>query len=199
MDNGCPGGLSERLLLLNVGCFTIITQVVKSRRNDSMYLRTDRNLVFCCIIVSIFSLVVIGCSKSKNTIDKPLPDGAFRAEISVENAPSTIKTGSNSKVRVKIKNIGNSVWPALGQAHEKFGINLGDHWLDKNGKIIAVDVDRAHLPYDIKPNQEAVLEINLKAPSTPGDYILEYDMVQEAVAWFKDKGSKTAQLNVKVE
>jgi hypothetical protein len=30
----------------------------------------------------------------------------------------------------------------------------------------------------------------------PGDYILELDMVQEAVAWFHDKGSKTAKVQV---
>jgi hypothetical protein len=164
-----------------------------------MYLGTNRNLVFCCIIVSILFIGVIGCSKPINMIDKPLPDSAFKAEISLEDPPKSIKIGSNSKVKVKIKNIGNSVWPALGQPGEKFRINLGDHWLDKDGKVIAFDVDRAHLPHDIKPNQEAVLEINLKALSTPGDYILEYDMVQESVAWFKGKGSKTAQLSVMVE
>ncbi len=163
------------------------------------YFRSNHKLISCYVILSIFFFIIAGCSKSKTMADKPLPEGAFKAEISVENPPVAIKAGSNSKVKVKVRNTGNSIWPALGQPDGKFQIKLGDHWLDKNGKLIANDVDRAHLPNDIKPNQETVVEINLKAPTTPGDYILEYDMVQEAVAWFEGKGSKTAQIIITVE
>ncbi len=164
-----------------------------------MYLRIIRNFIISSIIIPVLFLIAVGCSKTKSMIDKPLPESAFKAEISIEDSPAAIKVGSSSTVKVRIKNIGNSVWPALGQSDGKFQIKLGDHWLDKNGKVLVNDVDRALLPHDIKPNGEAVVEINLKAPSSPGDYILEYDMVQESVAWFKGKGSKTAQLDVKVE
>ena len=38
----------------------------------------------------------------------------------------------------------------------------------------------------------------ITAPKEPGNYILEVDLVQEQVAWFRDKGSPTAQTKVTV-
>jgi hypothetical protein len=37
------------------------------------------------------------------------------------------------------------------------------------------------------------------APPTLADYILEYDLVQEMITWFKDKGLKSANANMTVE
>ena len=36
------------------------------------------------------------------------------------------------------------------------------------------------------------------APEAPGDYILELDVVQEGVAWFGARGSKTLRASVGV-
>ena len=49
----------------------------------------------------------------------------------------------------------------------------------------------------------AVFEIHAEmkavtAPETPGDYILEFDMTQEGVAWFGAHGSKPLRARVKV-
>ena len=69
------------------------------------------------------------------------------------------------------------------------------------GKVIVEEFDglRTTLPADLMPNKEVELEAKVKAPSKPGNYILEFDMLQELVSWFKDKGSKTSQINIKVE
>ena len=150
------------------------------------------------VLLGLFFLG-IGCAKSKAVIDKPLPEGAYKADISVLNPPMTLKAGSLTNIKVKVKNTGNSIWPALGQPNGRFAINLGDHWLDKTGKILEGDVDRASLPFDIKPGEDTVLVISLKAPAVSGDYILEYDMVQENVTWFKERGSKTVATSVRVD
>ena len=39
----------------------------------------------------------------------------------------------------------------------------------------------------------------IKAPPMPGEYVLEIDLVQEGVTFFKDKGSPTWRARVKVE
>jgi hypothetical protein len=47
--------------------------------------------------------------------------------------------------------------------------------------------------------EEVKLDLNVRTPVEPGNYILELDMVQEMVSWFKDKGSPTIKLPVQVE
>ncbi len=42
------------------------------------------------------------------------------------------------------------------------------------------------------PGERIDLILEVRAPTIEGDYILELDLVQEGVAWFKDHGSKTA-------
>ncbi len=168
-------------------------------------------------VVTVFSLVVVissfvfggmGCGKKTGEAEKteiiadgPLTDKAFKAKISIEHAPTSIKTNSSSRIKLRVKNLSNTVWPSksLPLLNGEFAINLGDHWLDKNGKMLIHDLDRSGLPRDVKPGEEVTIETNLTAPSTPGDYILEYDMVQEAVTWFARKGSKTSRVNVKVK
>jgi hypothetical protein len=41
--------------------------------------------------------------------------------------------------------------------------------------------------------------LNVTAPRTPGNYILEIDMVHEGVAFFYEKNSEPLRLNVRVE
>ena len=100
---------------------------------------------------------------------------------------------------MKVKNVSNSLWPAKGQPDGKFEIRLAYHWLDRNNKIIVFDGHRTTLPYDVKPGEEVTLDALVVGPAQPGDYILEFDMVQEMVAWFKDKGSGTIKVDIKVE
>jgi hypothetical protein len=57
---------------------------------------------------------------------------------------------------------------------------------------------RTELTHDLKPGEEIALSITVTAPAEPGDYLLELDMVQEHVAWFKDKGSPTCRVPVHV-
>lgn len=137
--------------------------------------------------------------KEQTVANQPVPDDAFKAEISVENAPSSLKAKSILNLRVKVKNISNTSWPSLGQSDGKYIIHLGYHWLDKNGKAIIFEGRRTPLPRDLKPNEEIILNASIGTPEERGEYILELDMVQETVAWFKDKGSKTVDIPIKVE
>ena len=40
---------------------------------------------------------------------------------------------------------------------------------------------------------------NLRAPATPGRYILEWDMVNDGEAWFADLGGKTYRTSLDVD
>jgi hypothetical protein len=145
----------------------------------------------------ILSLIFggLGCEKEKEKgkVEKVNPLSEFKAEIVVENPPTVLKVNSSSTFKVKVKNISNVAWPV------GYSINLAYHWLNKDGKVVVFDGARTPIPHDVKPNEEILLDANVLAPNQAGDYILEFDMVQEMVAWFKDKGSKTTRINIKVK
>jgi hypothetical protein len=58
---------------------------------------------------------------------------------------------------------------------------------------------RSTLTRDLWPGESITIQLPVKAPETAGNYVLEIDLVQEAVAFFKEKGSPTWRTAVKVE
>jgi len=47
---------------------------------------------------------------------------------------------------------------------------------------------RTCLPSEIGPGQRVTLSVELTAPSEPGEYVAEIDLVHEFVTWFAAKG-----------
>lgn len=64
--------------------------------------------------------------------------------------------------------------------------------------MLVEDDGRSSLLDDLGSGDQANLAVSVRTPSNPGRYILELDMVQEHVAWFKAFGSETAQIAVLV-
>lgn len=126
---------------------------------------------------------------------KVLPDSAFKARILFEEPFIAAIAGYQVTISVRIINISDHTWPA-GDAHQ---IGLGNHWLNRNGKLIVQDDGRASLPKRLGPTEEVELPITVTAPTVPGNYFLELDLLQERVAWFKDKGSNTIRIRFKVK
>lgn len=130
-----------------------------------------------------------------------LPDDAFTSELSIlnGNAMFIMNMEATTNLPIKIKNISNTTWVGGCSLDTKHPINIAYHWLDVSGRIIIYDGQRTALPHDLKPGEEIVLNVTVLAPNKPGEYLLEFDMVQEQVAWFKDKGSHTALTSARIE
>jgi len=162
-------------------------------------------MMFFIILMGSLVFGVTGCGKkqeakkSQTVATSPLPDDAFKVKISIENPPSSIKINSSTQMKVKVKNISSVVWPSKGEPNAQYGINLSYHWLDKGGRVVVHDGVRTSLPYDIHPDEEVMLDALVAAPNNAGEYFLEWEMVQEGVSWFKDKGGKTSRIHVKIE
>lgn len=133
-------------------------------------------------------------------ITSPLPDGAFRAALTPSEPPAKMRAGEKQVVTVHVKNVSQAAWPADGEADGKFAITLRDRWLSADGGKVVNDLDGgASLPHDLAPGGEADLPLRVTAPKEKGDYILEFDMVQEQVNFFRERGSTPARVNVHVE
>ena len=131
------------------------------------------------------------------TATGPLTDDACSAEITAQ-APEALSPGQKLKINVLVKNSSMFVWPSRGNEKGLFFINLGDAWLDESGDLVNNLDGRTNLPHDVWPGETVPLTITVTAPSKPGNYFLELDLVQEGVTWFQAKGSQTLRLPVKV-
>ena len=96
-----------------------------------------------------------------------------------------------------VKNISNARWPSGGDPDGKYRIDLGNRWLDQDGN--STDNGRSSLSYDLEPGDTAEVLLTITAPDEPGNYVLEFDMLQEDVTWFSSKGSGTLRWRVRVE
>jgi hypothetical protein len=120
---------------------------------------------------------------------------AFKAQLRVIEPITTLKPGQLAVYIVGVKNVSVINWPATGT---NYPIHLGNHWLSSDGEIIQQNQARVDLSQDLEPNNEEISLIKVSAPSIEGIYILEFDMVQENVAWFKDHNSESLQIKIEV-
>ena len=109
------------------------------------------------------------------------------AEYGATTAPATEIPGANVAVEVPLTNDGEFTWRADG-AHP---IRLGYHWFDTSGQPVVWDGPRQPLPFDVVPGSGTLVAAAVQAPETPGDYLLVWDMVEEGLGWFSDRGVRS--------
>jgi len=124
-----------------------------------------------------------------------LPDSAFQARIMIDQPFSRIEPNEQRRLSVRVQNCSDIVWPHDLPFCAK--LRVGNHWLDAAGTTIINDDGRFSLPRDLAPHEEISMSLIVTGPKEPGQYILEIDMVQEGVSWFKDRGCATVRLPVK--
>jgi 4-amino-4-deoxy-L-arabinose transferase-like glycosyltransferase len=160
---------------------------------------TTRDVCPHCRVVAEEPPYVVYIAGEEDRARTPLPEGAFRAEVTLDDAPLSMRPGGRATLRVLIKNVGDSVWPGRTWESDSFQVGIGNHWLNADGIELTHDDGRAPLEADLPPGDSRLVELTVNAPKEPGDYLLEVDMLQEGVSWFALKGSRTARVRVRVE
>jgi SAM-dependent methyltransferase len=129
-------------------------------------------------------------SAPRTTSTGPLPESAFKAELSVAGVPVSAQAGTTLELTVTVRNASEHAWPCLAGPDLTYQVNLGARWLWKDATTHLADhAGRCPLPFDLGPSDEAELLLSLPVPRKRGKYIVELDMVQERVAWFVARGS----------
>lgn len=135
---------------------------------------------------------------SLTSLDAPLPREALKAKITFAyQAPQTFDANQRISLNMLVENASTVAWPYTGQPDGKYQVRLGNRWLDQHDS--AVYDGRGELPYDLRPGDRGEVLIVVTTPSSPGEYILEFDMVQEEVVWCATAGSETLRVKVSVE
>ena len=128
----------------------------------------------------------------------PLGWTAHNALIEVDAPPTTASAGEELAVRVRVKNLSLVMWPSRGRANGSGFVQLGNHWLKEDGRMFVPDDGRAILPEDLRGGEEVAVVLSMCAPTQPGQYWLQLDMVEEGVTWFEHHGSKTYRSKINV-
>lgn len=122
-----------------------------------------------------------------------LPEGAFRASLAlVGEPPKKLTAVEQASVRVRVRNDSSHTWPGASY------LRLGNHWLDRSGRTIIKNDGRADLGVELPPGGERTIDLLVQAPALAGCHILEFDLIQEDVGWFADRGSRALRLTVDV-
>jgi hypothetical protein len=160
---------------------------------------TTRDICTRCRVVAEEPPYVVYVAGEADRARGPMPGGAFRAEITLLDAPAAMHVGARATLRVVVKNAGDSAWPGRAWKSDAFQVGIGNHWLDAEGREVAHDDGRAPLASDLRPGESREMELTVNAPKEHGEYTLEVDVLQEGVSWFALKGSETTRARVRVE
>ena len=121
----------------------------------------------------------------------PLSATAMKAELSTPSLPNNLRVGQTIQLSVSVKNAGEELWRAGDRSLAAYRVELGNHWLEPDGKVVINDDGRNAMTRDVAPGATATMTLTITAPRRPGQYLLELDLLQEGVSWFALKGSKT--------
>jgi hypothetical protein len=153
--------------------------------------------------VGCIALVLAMSACQKKESPKATPDGKpvvsgigdFQQRITMKTPLTEMKAGEVVKPVVTISNTSSANWPTTGSAP----VNFSYHWADRTQKVVVFDGERTPLPKDLKAGATVDVNATIKAPSQPGEYLLQMTMVQENVAWFDHKGAKPLIVSVRVK
>jgi tRNA (mo5U34)-methyltransferase len=141
---------------------------------------------------------VLRCRKSA-----PYPDSRnisyLSSRLKTLSGVSQARAGEVMRFRVKAENTGSAIWLRGEAAADEGAVHLVAHVLAADQEMLSWYHAGAFLPHDIAPGESAEIEIAVRAPETPGEYILVFDLVSEHLAWFEDLGSETVRHALVVE
>ena len=166
----------------------------------ALVISTEEDCVNCTLLVKSVNYTVYAVAPTDVTMSVAiLPVEAFRAQISAENLPATLKAASGAEINVQAKNLSKVTWPAVGESGGRHAVTLHGRWLKTDGTLMSEGDSSSRFPYDLEPGDTGGVTLKITAPQIPGRYILELDVVQEQVAWFGSRGSMPLRAAVKVE
>ena len=133
---------------------------------------------------------VIACTKRE-----PFPDSRsisyLGSKLTMISGPSHCDATDELLFRVRAHNSGYARWLRGSEAGTQKGdVHLVAHLLDEQHRPISWYHAGAFLPHDVEPNHTVELEIVMRAPDAAGNFIVQFDMVSEHLAWFEDIGSE---------
>jgi inositol phosphorylceramide mannosyltransferase catalytic subunit len=113
---------------------------------------------------------------------RPVVEADYAASIEALEEPIAFAPGELRPAFARVTNHGGARWPWT--LEQRPAIRMGYHWLDLDGAIVEAVSRRTPFPRTVEPGDSVVVPVEVVAPETPGEYVLELDVVHEHVRWF---------------
>jgi hypothetical protein len=97
-----------------------------------------------------------------------------------QSVPSTMAAGRVYPVSITLKNTGGESWDPIGPQCGAFRLGSANPY----NNATWVPVQRVELPTQVASGGQVTLSFNVTAPTIPGTYNFQWQMVQECVGWF---------------
>jgi hypothetical protein len=137
-------------------------------------------------------------------------DGSwFGVEYRAQEAPHRVRVGEPFTVPVTLRNTGTLPWPHSGD----HPTHLAYHWervagseprIDAAGTALEIasradfEGRRTELPADVPPGGVLEVVAMARGPDAAGAYRLRWDLVQEHVTWFSERGNAMPRHEIEV-
>jgi hypothetical protein len=135
--------------------------------------------------------------KSEHEIDlqkittQELQKSAYKAELKIMGAaPKILSPGEQKTIEVCVKNISDQAWQPSSQS----GIALSARWYNRKGAPRSFVSEKQILTEALAPGESNSFQLTIQAPSKNGFRILEIDLMDEGVCWFKEQGSNSLNI-----
>lgn len=126
------------------------------------------------------------------TPEPALSQRRYEVEWRDVHVPTSWGVGDVRDVTVTVVNRGTGTWLDLLHADRMTGrgaVRVTYCW--RAAPATPCLQERTELPSPLGPGQAADVTVPVKAPSAPGRYVLEIELVEELVTLFRDRGGRT--------
>jgi hypothetical protein len=121
--------------------------------------------------------------------------GLYRSAVTDYRGPIRLRADNMYQTRVVLENRGTQRWETISP----YPIYLSYHWWTTDGELVEWDGLRTPLRRALNPTDMLAHRVRFVTPAEPGNYILEWDLIQENLAWFGERGGITLRVDVLVE
>ena len=184
-DLSCFDDASFEFLYTNIVLQHVGTELAKGYLNEFFRIVAPGGIMVFQVPSHLVPVKVISPEGCKACIKVIYPE--TRGEEALR-APA----GTPIPFSLRVQNTGTESWGAEEQ------VRVGFQWFRDGGgsSVLIDDGQRVYLPRRLAPGDSVEIPFLLDLPATSGVYVLEVDMVQETVAWFKEHGSEVTRLAV---
>lgn len=122
----------------------------------------------------------------------------YQAQISIISPLKTMRAGETVVLSVKVKNTSSETWTSA--KNNPFRVSY--HWRNlSDNKAVVWDGIRTFITKNVVPGEKIAIKAQVKSPETPGQYILQLDVVKDGKGggWFGHNGSPILSIPVTVK
>ena len=125
-------------------------------------------------------------------------DRWFGAEYDVPSSPRAVGGGEEFGVPITLRNTGTIAWRRAGALPTRLSYHLFFEPASGPAWLVEFEGMRTDLPGDVPPGGVVRVVGVARAPTAEGSYRLSWDLVQEGVTWFSERGSAVADERIEV-